>query len=180
MEQWTVTDPGVIYNEAAYKQSKMLNHSSWQKGDRVLPRGITPSDIDMGFLPPDNSSNFGLDNNGSVIFGELTRGFANWLNIRYGQRRFYEACIDHTPHCAVLCQHNVPLSENRQIDTRIDIISFQVMLFDFGFVRCDPYNGNENWQTFVFKWFEDPVWLRRFLLGRKVGMVRPNPPARVA
>jgi hypothetical protein len=164
---------GSIFNEEAYKLSKMLDHSSWQKGDQVLPRRITPSDIDMGFLPPDGAG-FNLDNNGNIIFGELTRGFANWLNVRYGQRRFYESCIGHSQHCAALCQHNISIMDNRNIDTRSDIVAFQIMIFDFGIVVTKPFVGNENWQRFVFQWFQDPVQLRRYLLGRAVGMIKPT------
>lgn len=165
-------DRGAIFSIDAYAQSKMLDHSAWQKGDTVLPRRITPSDIDVGFLAPDGSG-FHLDNNGKIIFGELTRGFANWVNIRWGQRRFYEACIANTQHCAALCQHNVP--PTRQICTRTDIIAFQIMIFDYDTIVCAPFLGNDNWQRFVFKWCNDPVKLRRYLIGRHVDMiVRPK------
>lgn len=156
---------GAIYAPAAYAQGKMVDHSSWQRGDWVLPRKITPSDIDFTFLP--DQSQFVLDNNGSLIYGELTRGFANWLNVRYGQRLLYENCIRHGPHCAVICQHNVPTTE--QIDSRSDVLAFQVMVFDFKFVRTEVYTDNLRWQNFIKAWFVNLLRVRHYILG-KYGM----------
>lgn len=155
---------GSILWEGAYALGKMLDHSSWQKGERPLPRRVTPSDIDLAFNPTV------IDNAGKIIFAELTRHFANWSNVSYGQRRMYESVTQHTPHCAVLCKHSVSPDEHRQIDTRTDVESFQIMLYDCGFVYCAPHFGNESWQGFVHAWFRDPLHCRRYLLGRHIGM----------
>ena len=162
---------GSIIWEEAYALGKMLEHSSWQKGE-PLPRRVTASDIDVTFIPI--SGGFVFDNKGKIIYAELTRAFANWNNVSRGQRWLYESCIRDGLHCAVICKHSVTPESQRAIDTRHDIEAFQVMLYDSGeFVLTQPYAGNENWQRLVQQWFIDPCRLRRFLLGRFIGMRLP-------
>ncbi len=161
--------PGSIFYPKAYDAAKRLDHSSWQKGDDRLPRRVTASDIDVTFTPI--SGAFTFDNQGKIIYCELTRYFANWNNVSRGQRWLYESCIRDGAHCAVICKHSVSPEEDRPIDTRHDIEAFQIMIYDCGFVSCQPYQGNENWQRFVRQWFSDPIWLRRYLLGRTIGKV---------
>lgn len=156
---------GAIRSVEHYLLAKKLNHSSWQKGSRILPRNITPSDVDMYF-----------DNRGRIIFGELTTNFPEWASISDGQRMGYQNMIRGSAHCAVVAFHNA-VPEDQEIDSRLDILGFQPMIFDGGdFILGETYNGNDKWQDFIFWWFENPARLRRHLIGRSVGLV--NPPKR--
>jgi hypothetical protein len=157
-------DRGSIRSVEHYQQAKMLDHSSWQKGAPVLPRHITPSDVDMYF-----------DNNGKIIFCELSTNFPSWESLGKGQRLGYENMIRGTVHCAVVCFHNIVPSDDRLINSRTDICGFQPMICDgTDFICGDNYSGNELWQQFIFKWFEDPTILRRKLIGFSVGLVKPS------
>lgn len=152
---------GAILSEEAYALGKMLDHSAWQRGDRILPRGITGSDID-----------FVLDNAGYEILGEMSRTANEWKEISSGQRRTYEDNIKWgAPHVAVLCRHNVNLDERRTISPKLDVVSFQPMLCDYGLVVGRVYEGNGLWQAFVESWFKDPIRLRRRLLGSCADMI---------
>ena len=145
---------GWIFAEDAYAQGKMLNHGGW---NGVLPRRITPSDIDIVF-----------DNVGQIIFGELSRSRSCWQQTAPGQRLVYENLIKTGAHCACLCRHSVPASI--QIDTRCDIDTFQIMIWDYGFVYSKILSG-ASWQKFVTAWFrglDGPLFVRRKLLGQSV------------
>jgi hypothetical protein len=146
---------GAILSEEAYALGKMLDHTAWQRGDRVLPRGITGSDID-----------FVLDNNGHEIIGELTRTWSEWKEVTSAQRRVYEGLVRWgAPHVAVLCRHEVNPDERRAISPKLDVASFQPMLCDHRLVVGRVFRGNALWQAFVESWFRDPVRLRHRLLG---------------
>lgn len=142
---------GGIHSEEAYALGKMLDHSAWSD----LPRKITPSDLDMAF-----------DNDGKIIFGELSSSECEWQRLSRGQRLLYENAIKNSPHCAVLCKHAVSLADGRPIDTRGDITSFQVMLYDYGLVICPVFDGNDRWQKFILRWLDRDGWqiIRRRLL----------------
>lgn len=146
---------GEIYSAEAYAQGKMLDHSSWQDHP-TLPRGITPSDIDVVF-----------DNAGNVLFVELSSSTAKWADLAFGQRRVYEAVIWETKHCAIVCRHNVSLQDGRRIDSRQDIIACQPMLFDDGAIWvCPVIEGNSKWQGLVRQWYEHPLYVRQVLAVR--------------
>lgn len=152
---------GAILSEEAYALGKMLDHTAWQRGDRVLPRGITGSDID-----------FILDNAGFEIIGELSRTSAKWAEATSGQKRVYEGLIRWgAPHVAVLCRHNVSPEERRAISPKLDVISFQPMLCDHNLVVARVFEGNALWQAFVASWFKDPIRLRHRLLGLCADMI---------
>lgn len=152
---------GAIVSEEAYALGKMLDHTAWRRGDRVLPRGITGSDID-----------FILDNAGYEIIGELSKVSNEWKEISNGQRRVYEGLVKWgAPHVAVLCRHDVNLNERRAISPKLDVISFQPMLCNHGLVVGRVYEGNALWQAFVASWFNDPIRLRRRLLGACADMI---------
>jgi hypothetical protein len=147
---------GSMFAPAAYALGKMLDHSGWK-----LDRGITPSDFDMA-----------IDNDGSIMFCELSSWASRWAETKEGQRRLYRNAIRDGKHCAVLCRHPVKPEEQRQIDSCYDIESFEVMFYDFGPVYSGVLDGNAGWQWFVKKWIEPggPIWLRRLFLGRAIGM----------
>ncbi len=137
-----MNEPGSIHSKNAYAQGKMLDHSAWLK-DEPLPRGITPSDIDMV-----------IDDNGAMLFNELSSRHHRWHELSTGQRRLYEGLIFQTQHCAVLCKHSVPPAEEREINTRTDIDNFQVMLWQpSGLFFTEVFHGNSRWQQFVASWF---------------------------
>jgi hypothetical protein len=168
-------DVGAIHNEAAYALGKMLDHSAWQRGTRVLPRGITGSDLDVVFgrQAQDEFREVSavFDNNGRALLAEFSSSTTLWRFLSVGQKWVYETMLRGSPHVAVLCRHKVKAEDCRPICTRLDVISFQPMLCDFGaFVIGDLHHGNDRWQEFVLAWFADPTKVRRQLLGLSVGM----------
>lgn len=128
---------GKILYEEAYAQGKMLDHSSWK-----LPRGCTPSDVDMYF-----------DNDGRLILAELSSKYTRWTDLDVGQWRGYRALIHSTEHVAILLKHAVPKS--RKINTRNDIQHYQLMMWRDGFYTSNVYSGS-SWPQFVELWFEKP------------------------
>lgn len=151
--------PGAIFAEEAYALGKMLDHSAWQTDVRIS-RGITPSDVDMA-----------VDNNGMILFCEISSQYEEWKKLREGQRRFYENCVKGGLHCAALCRHAVKLMDQRKIDTCNDIISFQLMFWDHGVVYSHVIAGNSYWQKFMLHWTGTsygPLKLRRTILGKSV------------
>ena len=145
---------GAIRNEAAYALGKMLDHKDWQRGEKRLPRCITPSDADMVF-----------DNYGSGIWCEVSRTRRTWASLERGQRLLYESAILKTNHCAALCKHSVPPDAEREINTRADIESFQIMLWSLHhqtLFLTEVFEGNQRWQDFVFSWYEKPEKMRRY------------------
>ena len=138
--------PGAIYNEAAYAQGKMLDHSGWRGN---LPRSITPSDLDAFW-----------DNNGDFIFAELSSSQTLWSELSKGQVMAYSNLIQHTIDVAVLFKHSVPI--NRQIDTREDCESFHVMWDDSGICLSKVFSG-DRWVRFVESWFANPLNVRDHL-----------------
>lgn len=148
---------GDIFCEEAYALGKMLDHSSWAIGEKVLPRGITPSDFDLVF-----------DNNGCVLFCELSSGASEWGEVSTGQCLTYKAAIRKGVHCAVLCTHDVKVEYGRKIDTREDIISFQVMTFGWGSFWVSRVVEGSAWPNFVFAWYRNPDGLRGHVLERSV------------
>lgn len=145
---------GKIFSERAYALGKMLDHSSWQKGAKVLPRNITPSDVDVPNITM-------FDNRGLIIFCEFSRAFTDWNDIKFGQRLVYEGLIRHSSHCAVVGKHNVDPADERAIDSRLDIVSFQAMVWDFQIIRSKIIAGNQLWQDFIFHWFESSWGARK-------------------
>ena len=151
-----MTERGDIFAAEAYALGKMLDNSSWLKGDRVLRDNITPCDFDWV-----------LDNNGAVLYAALESSIDQWRSMSIGQMRAYQAAIKKGVHCAVICRHNVKPDERRKIDTRTDIVSFQVMVFELASFRISRVvDGNEHWQNFVFAWFRNPDGLRGEVIER--------------
>lgn len=161
----------------------MLDHSCWQHGEQscwqksapCLPRLITPSDLDTVFcrlLNEPMAVPAVIDNDGKMIFAELSSWDADWRLLSTGQFKLYRGLLE-GPHCAVLCCHNVRPEDEKKICTRHDIVSFQPMVWDHGPVIGISLRSNASWQRFVFNWFEDPIRLRRRIIGLQSGLVRP-------
>lgn len=143
---------GAVYKEDAYAQGKMLDHSSWSHGPFPLPRGITPSDIDMV-----------CDNAGRILLVEISSSKRDWRELDRGQRLAYINAISGTRHIAVLCSHNVP--KTRMINTRLDIETFQAIFFVGDNLLCsDLHADNQDWQQFVLDFYADPDAVRRYLI----------------
>lgn len=143
---------GAIRSIEAYAQGKMLDHSAWRE---ILPRNITPSDIDACF-----------DNSGDILYCELTRHATTWLGddgkvhpkIGYGQFMLYFNAIGPiSKDLAVLLHHDVPAT--RAIDTRADIDAFQVMVRKGDEVVFSPVW--HRWEKFVVSWYDNPSKVRR-------------------
>lgn len=141
------TEPGKIRCEQAYAQGKMMDSSGWYG---FLPRGITPSDVDLYF-----------DNDGQFIFVEFSSHNILWEHLDKGQRLGYWNLIRGTKHIAVLCRHCVP--QDTQINTRTDVIGFTVMYDCGGKMATQTYMGNGVWQNMVKKWFVNPDKVREKL-----------------
>jgi len=165
--------PGSIFSQEAYALGKMLDHSSWWRDPPKLPRGITPSDTDYPPIP------LCFDNNGWVLWCELSSSFSAWHQVQTGQKWLYESILRNSQHFGVLCQHNVRPEMQRPINTRYDIQSFQVMLWDFGYVRSNVITGNGMWQKFVLSFYQpgQPEYIRRRIIGASVGDYQVKPGA---
>jgi hypothetical protein len=170
---------GAIFAEEAYALGKMLDHSCWskqgeqscwQKDSMPLPRLITPSDLDSVFsrLVEPHAVPTVFDDNGCMIFAELSTNADDWRFLSTGQYRLYRGLLE-GPHCAVLCRHGIRPEQKKKICTRHDIISFQPMVWDHGAVIGATSHGRV-WEDFVFKWFEDPLRVRRRIIGYSVGL----------
>jgi hypothetical protein len=148
--------PGAIYSEAAYAQGKMLDHSGWYG---VLPKRITPSDIDAVW-----------DNSGDILFGELSSQHETWGELSRGQILTYFNTIGPVSrHFAVLLKHSV---FGRQIDTFKDIDSFHLMIRkDRDLLlwpsRDRPCDGSQ-WVKFVLFWFKNAGAARKWTIERAV------------
>lgn len=138
---------GAIYAEEAYAQGKMLDNSSWYG---VLPRGITPSDIDAVF-----------DNSGAFVLSEWSSSKTVWAGLETGQRLAYENLIKKTSNVAAVCKHSVPI--DRQIDTRHDCDWFQVMWWDGSKLCFSIVFEGSRWSAFVESWFKEPMDVVRHL-----------------
>jgi hypothetical protein len=156
---------GKPFAPEAYAQGKMLDHSGWR-----LPRGITPSDIDMVFE--------NRPEGGASLVGELSSSCSAWSTIDKAQRDVYLSLIRNQMHCAVLCKHSVRPELGRLIRTDSDVESYELIAWDFGFVYSGIITGNAHWQRLVQQWFEPdgPARVRRRFLGRSVGLVRAAAP----
>jgi hypothetical protein len=140
---------GAVHVEQAYAQGKMLNHADWSE---VLPRRITPSDVDMA-----------IDNDGAVILCELSTQCSNWKDIPKGQIKLYEALVKNTVHIAVLAYHRVP--PDREINTRRDFQSIQVMLHSDGMV-LSRIEAGYLFERLVKEWMRDAGSVRQKLFER--------------
>lgn len=153
---------GEIMCEMAYAQGKMLNNSGWYG---VLPRNITPSDIDMV-----------IDNNGDCLFCEISRHNNEWTQLGPGQLWLYKNMIDFSRSIAVLWKHSVPQDE--QIDTFTMCDSFQVMYGGQGegFHLTKQFKGGR-WVDFVKAWFNDPrIVLNKLPNLKKLSLETPSDP----
>ena len=158
-----MTERGAVYAEEHYKHSKMLDHSSWLKGERILPRKITGSDIDCPQLTY-------FDNWGAQLIMEFVRCSEpkQWHDIKWGQRWGYQSLIRNSRHVGVVCCHDISHETGRMIDTRYDVTAFQVMAVEGAMVSASGvFEGNDRWQEFVFGWFltlDAPEQIRRTLV----------------
>jgi hypothetical protein len=150
--------PGDIRSVQAYQQGKMLQNGGWHG---ILPRNITPSDIDLVF---DDR------NHGRIMFCEVSRK-SHWSECDYGQRTLYEALVRlgaRRVFCALLT-HNV--SPVKNIDTTKDIVSYNLMFYLNGNIGLsDVLAGGEKWVDLVnrfysgedfYRWLKEPltVWV---------------------
>lgn len=136
-----MTDRGDIICEQAYAQGKMLNHSGW---NGRLPRGITPSDVDML-----------LDDDGVILFIEISSQHKDWMELEIGQRKCYQNIVrGNQEHMAALVTHSVPVSE--KIDTSRDFETVQCLLWTpDGFMLSEVKELNAAiWKKFVVQWFD--------------------------
>ena len=98
---------GAVYDEQKYLHAKMLDHSWWHG---VLPRNITPSDIDMW-----------IELSGFFLYFELSSTTSELKKLpKQGQVIGYTNLWKSSPQNIVLiCKHSVSASD-RQIRTPTD------------------------------------------------------------
>lgn len=158
-----MSERGDIYAPEAYAQGKMIDHSAW---GGVLPRKITPSDIDMV-----------MEQGGWLMFIEAVRGRQGWDDIKYGQRFMYQSIAELSDKvlCVLWC-HEAPLE--RKIDSRCDCRSFSVMLsyphpHQHSRMRVAVTHGfsGERWEKFVRGWFEKPAAVYTYCLSCITGLL---------
>lgn len=149
--------PGSVHFEQAYALGKMLNNSGW---DGRLRNGITPSDIDLCF-----------DNDGHVLFCELSRHHSAWQEIDTGQCWLYRSAISCGHGLAVLLKHSVDPEDGRQIDTLHDVETFQVMLSS-GFTS--KIVDGSRWGWFVDQFYENPKQVIRYFKDKEVASFSDN------
>ena len=137
---------GKIVVEQAYAQGKMLDHS----GFKHLPRGITPSDIDMV-----------IDSAGDVMFCELSRNHNRWKALNYGQRLLYENLCISGQHICALLTHSV--NPTLAIRTHADIDSYHVMFAVNREIHTSPVRFGFSWPEFAQDWIEDSARVRQLL-----------------
>ena len=136
MSEWS---RGSIRHKARYFQG--FDHSGW---NRILPRKITPSDIDVVFDDHLHSR---------TLLCEFTCSATLWTEKPFGQRTTYMQLLrtSNYANAAVLCRHNVP-AEN-EIRTWEDVVSFHVMRCVEGRVVYTPSDNRpfdgEDWREFV-------------------------------
>ena len=147
---------GSILVKEAYAQGKMVESSGWANrekyGTAILPRGITPSDIDVVFNP----GTFMLDNAGHVLCVELSKQTNIWSQAKRGQYLAAQSLVKagQGKIASAIGFHRTPTEE--QIDLRESVESFSVMYYVAPTYACTkPFEGNQHWQRFVLAWFDD-------------------------
>ena len=130
---------GAIMHAQAYAQGKMLDSSNWAG---VLPRQITPSDIDLIFA-----------NRGWMLFCELSSKHSSWQDVPAGQRYLYLELAKKPGQVCALCKHCTP--QNESIDTMNGVTSFE-LLFLTKDGLCTLNLPGEYWCQNVMQWFDDP------------------------
>ena len=145
---------GAIHNRDAYAQGKFVDCSGWANrekyGDSVLPRNITPSDIDVVFNP----GTFMLDNAGHVMCIELSSSINIWSQASRGQYLAAQSLVKagQGKIASAIAFHRTPVDQD--IDLRESVESFSLMYFAPPTYACsDVFVGNERWQRFVLAWF---------------------------
>ncbi len=156
--EFVITDEsrGDIHCPEAYAQGKMINNHGWldakKYGNLVLPRKITPSDVDVVFNPGMTI----FDNAGHVLCVEFSKDTAIWSRVKKGQYLCAQSLVKAGAGkiAAALAYHQTPIKE--RIDSRERVLSFSVMYFTPPTYACtDVFEGNERWQRFVLAWFEN-------------------------
>jgi hypothetical protein len=115
---------GEVRHPARFAQQVV--HAGW---NGVLPRKITPSDIDVVF-----------DNKllARTLFCEFSCVAALWRDKEYGQQCLYQQLLktNNYRNGSVLCYHRIPVEKN--VNSFTDVISFHVMRANRGFVYFLP------------------------------------------
>lgn len=136
---WKEFKRGAVYNDGRYRQG--YDHTPWID---ILPRNITPSDIDAVF---DNMLHQ------RSLFCDFSSEVCLWKDKNLGQRLVYQQQVlgSQYKHCSILCYHEVPIGTD--INSALDVKSFHVMkrsqsrvVFLPDHERC--YDG-ELWLSFV-------------------------------
>ena len=115
---------GEVRHRARFAQQ--IEHNGWCD---VLPRSITPSDIDVVF---DNMMR------SRTLFCEFSSAVFLWDGKEKGQRYLYQQLLktNNYQNACVLCHHNVPIEKN--VNSLRDVVSFHVMRANRGLIYFLP------------------------------------------
>lgn len=133
--------PGTLYCPEAFARGKMMQSDKWAG---YLPRGITPSDIDLYF-----------DNDGQLLICEINTHTCRWADLPAGQRRGYESFVKRGL-LAVCCQVRLP-EPPQNICTFSDVIRFQFMRLELGYIQPSKIFDGSKWPSFVRCWFAGKI-----------------------
>lgn len=121
---------GAIFAPEAYARGKMLESDDWHG---LLPRNITPSDIDA--VVTDSAFPFGenlmiVDNDKKILLMEFSTHTCLWSELKYGQRLAYANLVRVGKGAIMGVCALVSPEYGKAINTVKDIVSFQVMQLD--------------------------------------------------
>ncbi len=130
---------GEVKHRARFAQQ--IEHNGWCD---ILPRNITPSDIDVVF------DNMML---ARMLFCEFSSAVSIWGGKPVGQRYAYQQLLktNNYQNGCVLCRHDVPVGQN--VNSLRDVVSFHLMRANRGLVyflpsETEPFHGSI-WVDFV-------------------------------
>ena len=131
---------GSILFPEQYALAKLIDHSGW-KG--LLPRGITPSDVDAV-----------LDTGKRILLIDFSVKYSEWKDLSYGQRTMYENIVAHGGGkiTAVLARHKRP-EPGIPMNSLTDIEEFQWMRVVRGFIVYSQVRGAKYWVPFIKHYF---------------------------
>ncbi len=123
-----------------YRAAKMLDHRGW---NLILPRGITPSDVDAV-----------VELGGKILMMEYKFGSPYWEDVPTGQRIMYKTFVQlgKGDIVAVACRHRQP-DEKQLIDSIKDVLSFQPMVWTPDGIDILCWQPGEEWPNFIKTYF---------------------------
>lgn len=144
-----MNDRGKIVNMVGYERGKNIDQSGWSA---ILPRHITPSDIDMIMTDSELTRNpTAFDNNGNVLLVEYSSKFCMWAGTSIGQRKLYQNLVkigQGKIRAAIVKHRDVEI-----IDGMLDALAFEVMEWKDGDIVYSGKISGDEWPLYVQQFF---------------------------